>query len=118
MRHPLVDIVAHPTGRVLGRRDPYAVNVQRLIEAAAATGTCLEINASPERLDLKDVHARSARDAGVRLAVNTDAHRVEGLDQISYGVTVARRAWLEKKHVLNCLSLDELLRTLKRSRAR
>lgn len=118
MRHPLVDIVAHPTGRVLGRRDPYAVNVQRLIEAAAATGTCLEINASPERLDLKDVHARSAKDAGVRLAVNTDAHRVEGLDQISYGVTVARRAWLEKKHVLNCLSLDELLRTLKRSRAR
>lgn len=116
MRNPYVDVIGHPTGRVLGRRDPYTVNMERIIEVAAETGTCLEINASPERLDLKDVHARSAKDAGVLLAVNTDAHRIEGLEQMSYGITVARRAWLEAGHVLNCLPLDELRRSLKRSR--
>lgn len=116
MQNPYVDIIGHPTGRVLGRRDPYAVDMERLIEAAARTGTCLEINASPERLDLKDVHARQAKDAGVLLSVNTDAHRIEGLEQMAYGITVARRAWLEADHVINCLPLTELLRTLKRSR--
>lgn len=117
MHNPYVDIVAHPTGRVLGRRDPYAVDIERVIAAARDTGTCLEINASPERLDLKDVHARAAKDAGAWLVVNTDAHRAEGLEQMSFGITVARRGWVEKQHVLNCLPLDELLRTLKRSRA-
>src|SRR5690606_41069228 len=86
--------------------------------SAAETGTALEINASPERLDLKDVHARMAKDAGVWLAVNTDAHRMEGLEQMHYGVTTARRGWLEKSHVLNCLPLEELLRNLKRHRRR
>src|SRR5690606_33148289 len=115
MRNPYVDIVAHPTGRVLGRRDPYAVDIERIIAVSRETGACLEINASPERLDLKDVHARAAKDAGVWLAVNTDAHRVEGLGQMSFGITVARRGWVEKQHVLNCLPLEQLLRTLKRS---
>lgn len=118
MRNPYVDIIGHPTGRVLGWRDPYEVDVERLIAAAAETGTALEINASPERLDLKDVHARMAKDAGVWLAVNTDAHRMEGLEQMHYGVTTARRGWLEKGHVLNCLPLEELLRNLKRHRRR
>lgn len=116
MRNPYVDVIGHPTGRLLGRRDPYPVNIERIIQVAAETGTCLEINASPERLDLKDVHARSAKDAGVLLTVNTDAHRIEGLQQMSYGITVARRAWLEAGHVLNSLPLDELRRTLKRSK--
>lgn len=116
MRNPYVDVIGHPTGRLLGRRDPYPVNIERIIQVAAETGTCLEINASPERLDLKDVHARSAKDAGALLTVNTDAHRIEGLEQMSYGITVARRAWLEAGHVLNSLPLDELRRTLKRSK--
>lgn len=116
MCNPYVDVIGHPTGRLLGRRDPYPVNIERIIQVAAETGTCLEINASPERLDLKDVHARSAKDAGVLLTVNTDAHRIEGLQQMSYGITVARRAWLEAGHVLNSLPLDELRRTLKRSK--
>lgn len=118
MRHPYVDIVAHPTGRLLGRRDPYDVDLERLIAVAAETGTVLEINASPERLDLKDVHARAAKDAGVLIAVNTDAHGTEGLDQMALGITTARRAWLESRHVLNCLPLTQLRKVLKRSRAR
>lgn len=117
MRHPCVDIVAHPTGRVLGRREAYDVDVERLIVAAAETGTCLEINASPERLDLSDVYARAAKDAGVWLAINTDAHDVESLQQMALGVVTARRGWVEKRHVLNCLPLPELRRTLKRGRA-
>ena len=109
-------MIGHPTGRLLGRRDPYPVNIERIIRVAAETGTCLEINASPERLDLKRHARRSAKDAGVLLTVNTDAHRIEGLQQISYGITVARRAWLEAGHVLDSLPLDELRRTLKRSK--
>ena len=114
MNNPHVDIIGHPTGRVLGRRDPYAVDIDRIIEAAVETGTCLEINASPERLDLRDVYARQAKEAGVMLTVNTDAHRAEGLALMTYGLTVARRAWLEAEHVINCLPLNELLSTLKR----
>ena len=116
MRNPHVDIIGHPTGRILGRREPYAVDIERIIAVAAETGTCLEINASPDRLDLKDVHARSARERGVMIVVNTDAHSTDGLDQMAYGVTVARRAWLGKADVLNCLSWPELKARLKDGR--
>jgi len=116
MRNPHVDIIGHPTGRILGRREPYAVDMERLITVAAETGTALEINGSPERLDLKDVHARSARERGVMIVVNTDAHSTDGLDQMAYGVTVARRAWLGKADVLNCLSWPELKARLKDGR--
>lgn len=113
MNNPHVDIIGHPTGRIIGRRDGYAVDMAALIDAAAATGTCLEINASPERLDLKDVDARRARRAGVMLVVNTDAHRTDGFEQMTYGMTVARRAWLTADDVLNCLPLSELKARLK-----
>ncbi|MFS8665179.1 MAG: DNA polymerase/3'-5' exonuclease PolX [Limnochordales bacterium] len=118
MRHPHVDIIGHPTGRLLGRREPYAVDMERIIAVAAETGTALEINASPERLDLKDVHARWARERGVMLVVNTDAHSVEGLEQMAYGVTVARRAWLGAGDVLNSLPWPELKAHLKDGRRR
>src|SRR5690606_14535547 len=116
MRNPHVDIIGHPTGRILGRREPYAVDMERLITVAAETGTALEINGSPERLDLKDVHARWARDRGVMLVVNTDAHSTDGLGQMAYGVTVARRAWLTARDILNCLPWPELQQRLKDAR--
>ncbi|MBO8142195.1 MAG: DNA polymerase/3'-5' exonuclease PolX [Firmicutes bacterium] len=116
MHNPHVDIIGHPTGRVLGRRDPYPVDMTRILEVAARTGTALEINGSPERLDLKDVHARWARDRGVMLCVNTDAHSADGLGNMAFGVTVARRAWLEPRDVLNCLPWPELRQRLKDGR--
>lgn len=116
MRNPHVDIIGHPTGRILGRREPYAVDMERIIQVAAETGTCLEINASPDRLDLNDVYARWAHARGVMIVVNTDAHSTEGLDRMGYGVTVARRAWLGKADVLNCLPWPELKARLKDGR--
>ncbi len=98
---PLVVILAHPSGRILGRRDPYEVDLEAVLAAAAQWGTVLEINASPDRLDLTDTWARRAREMGVKLAVNTDAHAGEGLGEMAYGLTVARRAWLEPQDLIN-----------------
>jgi DNA polymerase (family 10) len=113
LSHPAVDIVAHPTGRVLGVRPGYAVDVPALIEAARETGTAMEINCS-ERLDLSDEYAFIARERGVLLSIDTDAHSTRMLDNLSFGITTARRAWCEKKDVLNAKSKDELLAWLKR----
>jgi DNA polymerase (family 10) len=101
IENPRVRAIGHPTGRMLGRREPYAVDMDRLIEAAARTGTFLEINANPNRRDLSDVHARAAADAGVKLVINSDAHRAERFDVIRYGVATARRAWLTADDVAN-----------------
>ncbi len=101
IENPRVRAIGHPTGRMLGRREPYAVDMDRLIEAAARTGTFLEINANPNRRDLSDVHARAAADAGVKLVINSDAHRAERFDVIRYGVATARRAWLTRDDVAN-----------------
>lgn len=114
LKNEHVDILAHPTGRLLGRRSAYALDIDQVLEAAAANGTCLEINASPDRLDLDDVNARRAKDLGIRLAINTDAHAVPVLDDMTFGVDVARRAWLERKDVLNALPLADLRRVLRR----
>ncbi len=111
IQNPLVDMIAHPTGRVLGVRAPYDVDVMALIEAAKSSGTVLEINAS-ERLDLKDEHAFAARAAGVPLCVNTDAHSPKMLGNIEFGITIARRAWCEAKDVFNCQSAEQLKRWL------
>ena len=100
-RNPHVDIIAHPTGRLIARREGYDVDVPELIRLAASTGTALEINAHPERLDLNDVYCRMAKEQGVKLAVNTDAHNAAGLDLMRYGVAVARRGWLGPGDVLN-----------------
>jgi len=107
-----VDIIGHPTGRLLGHREPYAVDVEAIIEAAARYNKVLEINASPDRLDLNDFYVQLARASGVRLAINTDAHDLRRMEEMAYGVSVARRAWLEKQHVLNTLSLPDLLQML------
>ena len=121
MEHPHVDVIGHPTGRRLGLRDPYPVDLEAVVAAAARTGTALEINASPERLDLPDEWARRAAAAGAWLAVNTDAHAPGQLAQIRFGVTVARRAWLEPRHLINTLErarLEAWLRLPKAERAR
>ena len=109
-----VDIIGHPTGRIIGRRDPYDVDMQAVLEAAARTGTAMEINAYPSRLDLNDTWARAAKELGVKMSIDSDAHEPEQLKVMKYGVKVARRGWLEKKDLLNTLSLAELEKHLKR----
>ncbi len=113
MENPHVDLVAHPTGRLLGQRESYSVDVERLVEAARRTRTALEINAAPERLDLRDTHARMAQERGVMLAINTDAHTRYQLRYMEFGVGTARRGWVEPRHVLNTLPLGELLAYLR-----
>ena len=108
MRNPHVNIIAHPTGRIIGYREPYAVDMQEIIRAAAKTNTALEINASPERMDLNDIYVKSAKEKDVLLSIGTDAHQLSSLDNMSYGISIARRGWLEKNHLLNTFSLAEL----------
>lgn len=107
MRHPAVDIVAHPTGRVLGRREPFALDLDAVLHAAVDLDIAVELNANPHRLDLKDIHVHRARELGVRVAISTDAHSTLRLDHMHYGVDMARRGWLEKENVLNTLQIDE-----------
>ena len=108
-----VDVIAHPTGRIIGEREAYDLDLQAVFEAAARTGTALEINAYPSRLDLDDVNAKAAKEAGVRIAINSDAHDTEQLLVMNYGLNVARRGWLERKDILNAMPLEELRSFLK-----
>ena len=109
MENEHVDIIGHPTGRLLGRRPPYAIDLARVIDHAAATGTALEINASPYRLDLEDIYIWHAKKKGVKLAAGTDAHRVGEFSNICYGIMMARRGWCTPDDLANTLSLPELL---------
>jgi DNA polymerase (family 10) len=110
LENPFVNIIAHPSGRLLGARDPYEVEMDELMEAVKKYGKALEINAYFERLDLDDVHCRKAKEMGVRVGIGTDAHHLDQMWMISLGVAVARRGWLEAKDVLNTLSLKEMLK--------
>jgi DNA polymerase (family 10) len=101
MEHPLVDCIGHLTGRLLLRREPYGVDIERIAEAAVRTGTMMEINGNPNRRDLNEGHAKLAAEAGVRIVCNTDAHGVETLANIKYSVATARRAWLSAEQVAN-----------------
>lgn len=114
MGNPYVSVLGHPTGRLLGEREPSDVDLDQLIEAARESGVVFEINASPFRLDLKDVYARQVKEAGLPLVINTDTHTVADFDNIHLGVATARRAWIEKKDVLNTLPLKQLLKRLAR----
>jgi DNA polymerase (family X) len=111
--NPYVRTVGHPTGRILNRREPYEVDVSRLIREAAATGTALELNAYVDRLDLSVPFVREAVGAGVRITIDTDAHDERALGYMKYGVSQARRAWVEKGSVINCLPLPEFEKYLK-----
>ena len=108
LRNPYVDVIGHPSGRILGQREESAVDLDAVIEMAAETGTALEVNSIPNRLDLDDVHVRQAMRLGVRLAVNSDAHHPGGLDSLRYGLATARRGWATAPQVLNTMNLDEL----------
>jgi len=117
IEHPWVDAIGHLTGRKIERRPPYAVDVGRVIEAAARTGTMLEINAAPDRRDLNDVHARAAAQAGAMILVDTDAHRVATLrSSRRYGIATARRAWLTAEQVANTRPWAEFAPLRKRAR--
>jgi DNA polymerase (family 10) len=108
IENPHVDAIAHPTGRLIGRRAPYAVDLEAVFAAAARTRTALEINSFPERLDLDDAQARRAIELGVMLVIDTDAHAPIHFDNIRYGVAMARRGWAEAANVLNTRSYSDL----------
>ena len=112
MRNPWVDIIAHPTGRLLGEREAYQVDMEEVLQVARETGTALEINSYPLRLDLTDQYVRRAKELGVAIAINTDTHASLQFDTLSYGISVAQRGWLEKADVLNTLEWPELLTRL------
>jgi DNA polymerase (family 10) len=116
--HPLVDCIGHLSGRLIGRRDPYEIDVERILAAAARNGTMLEINGNPNRRDLSERHARLAAEAGVTICVNTDAHRVETLNNMVYGLATARRAWLTTDQVANTRPWREFSKLRKRARRR
>ncbi|MDH4326119.1 MAG: DNA polymerase III, partial [Betaproteobacteria bacterium] len=116
MENPLFSILAHPSGRLIEERAPYDVDMPALVRAAKRLGVALELNAHPDRLDLSDAHCRMAKDEGVLVAVSSDAHGVDGLDVLRFGVGQARRGWLEKEDVLNARPLAGLRRWLARAR--
>jgi DNA polymerase (family 10) len=116
IEHPAVDAIGHPTGRLIERREPYAIDLDAVFAAAARNGTMLEINANPDRRDLSDLHARAAARAGVTLVIDSDAHRTRTLANMRWGVFTARRAWLTKDDVANTRSWPELRQLGKRGR--
>lgn len=112
LRNKYVNILSHPTGRLIGQREPYEVDIEKIIRTAKETGTYLEVNSSPDRLDLNDLHCRRAKAEGVKLAINTDAHAAPKLRLIKYGVLTARRGWIEAADVINTRPLAKLLKLL------
>lgn len=113
MKNPYVDIIAHPTGRLLGERDAYDIDMDVAMKTAKETGTIFEINSHPLRLDMDDLHARRAKEMCIPVVISTDSHVNSQMDFMTYGVSIARRGWLEKSDVLNTLKTEELLNRLK-----
>lgn len=114
MRNPCVSVIAHPTGRLIGERDPYDVDMHEVLRVAKETGTAIEINAYPLRLDLNDAYAKMAKDIGIRLVISTDTHITKQFDYMEYGVAIARRGWLEKEDVLNTMDYHSLLKAVRK----
>jgi DNA polymerase (family 10) len=108
MDNEQVDFMAHPTGRLIGKRDPYEVDIEQIIDAAKETDTMLEINSFPDRLDLDDIHVKLAKEHGVQFVLGTDSHSVNHFDFMRFGIATARRGWLEKKDILNTLSVKDI----------
>ncbi|MCM3673477.1 DNA polymerase/3'-5' exonuclease PolX [Peribacillus simplex] len=115
LNNPHVDIIAHPTGRIIGRRAGYDVDIEMLIELARETNTALELNANPNRLDLAPPHLRKAQEAGVPIVINTDAHSIDMLEHMPVGVSSAKKGWIKESTVLNARDTDGLLAFLKRN---
>jgi DNA polymerase (family X) len=113
IENPYTQIIGHPTGRLLLRRDPFDYDMEKVLDACAKHGVAMECNSYPDRLDLKDVYLRTCKERGVKVVISTDAHTTTNLSFIRYGVTTARRGWLEKKNVINTLPCDEFLAALR-----
>ena len=113
MRNPNVDIVFHPTGRLLDRREPCDLDMDKVIKVAKETGTVLEIDALPDRLDLKDEYIRKAVEAGVKLAIDSDAHAIGHLQFVKYGIAQARRGWAKRSDVINAWPLEKMKKMIK-----
>jgi DNA polymerase (family 10) len=113
IENPYTQIIAHPTGRLLLRRESFEYDMEKILNAAKKNGVAVECNAYPDRLDLNDVHLRMARERDVKVVISTDAHSTTHFRMMKYGVITARRGWLEKKHVLNTLQLKEFLAALR-----
>jgi len=114
LESPFCTILAHPTGRLIGLRDAYELDMEAVIQACRETGTILELNAQPDRLDLNDTHCKMAKEAGVKVSIATDAHAIHDFGLIRFGIGQARRGWLEAKDVVNTLPLEELLQSFRR----
>ena len=114
LAHPAVHVMGHPTARMLGKREPVDLDIEAVLDAAAAHGVLMEINSQPHRVDLCDLHARMAKERGIKLVINTDGHTLVEMDQMRYGIFAARRAGLEKGDVLNTLEADEMLDAVRR----
>jgi DNA polymerase (family 10) len=117
IRHPYVDVLGHPLGRKLGEREEIALDLDAVIREARLCNVAMEIDSQPERLDLPDTWARRAREAGVLLAIDSDAHATDQLRLVRYGIATARRGWAERQHVLNALPLEALQAWRKAHRA-
>jgi len=118
MEHPQVSIIGHISGRLIGERDAYDLDMEQVLDTAVRTHTALEINAYPLRLDLHESYLKAARDRGVPIVISTDAHAPGQFDNMQYGVAIARRGWLEKKDVLNTLPAAGLLKKLAKTSRR
>jgi len=112
MKNRYVHVLSHPTGRLIGQREAYEVDLDAVLKAAKDTGTFVELNGNPIRLDLDDIHCRKAKELGILIAITTDSHSVTQLDLMRYGVLAARRGWLEKKDILNCFPYEKLIKML------
>ncbi|MEK6681638.1 MAG: PHP domain-containing protein, partial [Nitrospirota bacterium] len=108
----VVNIIAHPTGRLLSSREPYPINMAKVMEAAKRHNVIMELNAYPDRLDLNDIHCKLAKEMGVMVAISTDSHNRLHMENMKFGVYTARRGWLEKEDVINTRSLNDLLKIL------
>jgi DNA polymerase (family 10) len=113
IENPYTQIIAHPTGRLVLRREPFDYDMEKILDAAKKHGVVMECNAYPDRLDLKDVHLRMAKDRGVKIVISTDSHTAANLKYMKYGVTTARRGWLTKSDVVNTLPVEEFLAALR-----
>ena len=113
LKHPLANIFFHPTGRKIGAREPYRINMMKILRAAKEFGVAMEVNASPDRLDLRDAYIRDAVKLGVKLVVDSDAHAPHHFSFLPYGIAQARRGWAEKKDILNTKPADDCLKALR-----
>jgi DNA polymerase (family 10) len=117
IKNPYVTVIAHPTGRLIGERDAYEVDMEKVFSAAKEAGKAMELNAYPLRLDINDTYAKRAKEMNIPIMINTDTHVIQQFDFMIYGVSIGRRGWLEKNDVINTLNMENLLKWLRKSKA-